>query len=514
MTEPGLFGQASNVSFSAQARGAIATGLNRLATAIKPRPRMRFLPFIEKAWEVNEPGKELVKGWHIGYLAEMLESVSMGQINKLLVNISPRSLKSTLVSIDWPAYEWGPCERPELRYMMISHERGLSTELALGRRAIMESDWYRQEWPRVVLASDQNEKLIVHNTRRGKIIATSTHGAATGKGGDRLVFDDFIDPESAESDTERESALLAWERKFSSRLDNPKTGVIVAIEQRTHPQDFSAKLIEEGGFTHVVIPSDNYTKEPLFFSFPLSGQKIEIAPGAPTFPERKPMDVILAQRRRMGSRTHDAQERQNPQAAGGIIFKKENWRYYDDLDSLLWKIDAKTGQKVPWLFDELIQSWDCAFKDTEASDFVVGQVWGRRGADRFLLDQFRDQVGVGGTMRAIEMMTAKWPKASRKLVEDKANGPAVIELLKSKVPGLIPVNPEGGKIVRAKAIEAFHESGNIYAPTPRLAPWVQDFVERARKFPNMGGDHDDEIDAMTQANIYFTSNAGPIMTIG
>ena len=499
---------------SPQQIGLVGSGLHRLANAIRPRPLMPFEAYIEKAWEVTEPGKPLIKGWHIGYLAEHLEAVSLGQIKKLLVNIYPRSLKSTIVTVDWPTWEWGPLGRPELRFMFISHERGLSTELALGRRTIMESDWYRENWPRVVLSSDQNEKLIVHNTRRGKMISTSTHGAATGKGGDRLVFDDFIDPEAAESDTERDAAIAAWEKKFSSRLDDPKNGAIVVIEQRTHPQDFTSKLKEEGGFTHIVVPSDNYTKEPLRFVYPRSKREVTIAPGEPTFPERKPLEIVLQQRRRMGSRTHDAQERQNPQAQGGTIFKLEHWRYYDNLDAILWRIDTKTGQRVPWLFDEMIQSWDCAFKETDSSDFVVGQVWGRRGGDRWLLDQFRDQTGVMGTMRAIEMMTLKWPRAARKLVEDKANGPAVIELLQSKVAGLIPVNPEGGKVVRARAVEPIQESGNLYLPSPSIAPWVPDFVERARKFPNMGGDHDDEIDAMTQANIFFTNNAGPILSIG
>jgi len=456
--------------------------------------------FFKKAWEVTEPGKPLMLGWHIGLICEHLEAVSRGQIKKLLVNIPPRSLKSTIISVDWPTWEWGPLGHPEYRYLFVSHEIGLSTELSLNRRLILESDWYRENWPRVVIATDQNEKRLIHNTRRGKMIATSQKGAITGKGGNRLVFDDFIDPEQAESDLERNSALSAWEKKFSSRLDDPANDAIVVVEQRTHPQDFTAKLIEEGGFTRITIPSDNYTKEPMFFSFP-SGRVVEIAPGASTFPERKPLDLIEAQRRRMGSRTHDAQERQNPQAAGGIIFKRENWRFYDNLEELIAR-----G------FDEMLQSWDLSFKGTSDSDFVVGQVWGRRAADHFFLDQFRDQVGVLGTMSAIEMMTSKWPRATRKLVEDKANGPAVIELLRTKVPGLIAVNPQGGKIVRARAAEPFQESGNLWLPSPRIAPWVEDFISRSAQFPNV--DRDDEIDAMTQAIIHFTSNSGPMLTIG
>lgn len=496
---------------SPEHRGLVFQGLNRLALAIAPRPFSPFMPFIRKAWAITEPGKRLIENWHVGYLAENLEAVSLGQITKLLVNIYPRSLKSTLVSVDWPTWEWGPLKRPERRFMFISHEPGLAYDLALSRRAVMESDFYREEFPWVVLASDQNEKRLVQNTRRGKFIATSTLGAATGKGGDVLVPDDFIDPEKAESDAERERALGAWEKKFSSRLDDPKTGAIVAIEQRTHPRDFTSKLLEEGGWKHIVIPSDNYTKEPLFFSFPRSGRVVEIKPGEPTDPERKPMEIVLAQRRRMGTRTHDAQERQKPQAEGGVIFKRANWRFYSSLEELLWMLDKESGKRVPRPWDDLLQSWDCAFKGTEDSDFVVGHVWGRRGADRWLLDQFREQTGVLGTMQAIAMMSEKWPRAIRKLVEDKANGPAVIEMMKTKIVGLIPVNPEGGKIVRARAIEPIQESGNLWLPSPAIAPWIEDFIARAAQFPNV--DHDDEVDAMSQANIFMTSNTGPKMTI-
>ena len=496
---------------SPEGREAVSSGLSRLATAINPKPIVPLHEYFRTVWDILEPGKPLIDSWHIGYLCEHLEAVSLGQIKRLLINVPPRTLKSSIVSVAWPTWQWGPFQKPESRFMFISHEISLAIDLAVSRRSIIGSDWYREQFPRVVLASDQNEKKLVQNTRRGKMISTSTHGAATGKGGDFLVPDDFIDPEKAESDTERDNALKAWSIKFSSRLDNKKTGAIVAIEQRTHPRDFTAKLMETGDYTHLVIPSDNYKKEPMLFIFPKSKKEVTIEPGAPVIPEVKPMDIVLKERREKGTRIHDTQERQNPPAEGGIIFKRGNWRYYDSLEELLWMLDKTTAARVlrPW--DDLLQSWDCAFKDLETSDFVVGQVWGRRAADRFLLDQFRDQVGVLGTMRAIEMMTMKWPRAGRKLIEDKANGPAVIEMLRSKVTGLIPVNPEGGKIVRARAVEPIQESGNIYLPSPRIAPWIEEFIARAAAFPNV--EHDDEIDAMSQANIFFTSNGGPLLTI-
>lgn len=497
---------------SPEARGAVSSGLNRLALAINPAPAMRLEDYFVKIWEILEPSKPLIRSWHLGYLCEHLEAVSLGQITRLLINVPPRTAKSSLVSIGWPTWQWGPFSRPENRFMFISHEISLALDLAVSRRAVIESDWFREQFPKVILASDQNEKKLVQNTRRGKYIATSTHGAATGKGGDFLVPDDFIDPEKSESDVEREAALKAWDLKFSSRLDNKITGAIVAIEQRTHPKDFTNKLVEAGGYTHLVIPSDNYKKEPMRYRFLKSEKEVVIEPGEAVLPDIKPLAIVLQERREKGSRTHDTQERQNPPAEGGVIFKRANWRFYDDLDVLLWKIDPATGARVLKSWDEILQSWDCAFKETETSDFVVGQVWGRRGADRWLLDQFKEQTGIGGTMKAIASMSEKWPRAMRKLIEDKANGPAVIELLKTKVPGLIAVEPEGGKIVRARAVEPIQEAGNLWLPSPKIAPWIEDFIANCAKFPNV--EHDDEVDAMTQANIYFTAHGGPKMTIG
>jgi predicted phage terminase large subunit-like protein len=236
---------------------------------------------------------------------------------------------------------------------------------------------------------------------------------------------------------------------------------------------------------------------------------VTVEPDAATFPERKPIELVLRERAR-GTRTHDAQQRQNPSDDATAMFPSRRWRFYSSLDEVLHRLNDKgERERIEW--DDLIQSWDCAFKGTEDSDFVVGQVWGRIGANRYLLDQFREQVGVKGTIAAISEMSRKWPRAHRKLVEDKANGPAVIELLEQKVPGLIAVNPEGGKIVRARAVEPFHEARNLWLPDPQSAPWVVEFMSRAEAFPNVP--HDDEVDAMTQANIYFTADLEPRLTV-
>jgi len=152
---------------------------------------------------------------------------------------------------------------------------------------------------------------------------------------------------------------------------------------------------------------------------------------------------------------------------------------------------------IPADLETMVQSWDMSFKDRPTSDYVVGQVWGVKKGDRFLLDQVRDQMDMPATKEAVKNLSRRWPKAAAKLIEDKANGPAVIQELQHELSGLIQVNPEGGKIARAHAVSPQIESGNVYLPHPAIAPWVEVFLEEVVAFPN--GRNDDQVDAMTQA---------------
>jgi predicted phage terminase large subunit-like protein len=147
----------------------------------------------------------------------------------------------------------------------------------------------------------------------------------------------------------------------------------------------------------------------------------------------------------------------------------------------------------------MIQSWDMAFKAADTSDYVAGQVWLRRGADVFLLDQVCRRMSFVETCQAVRAMSARWPQATAKLVEDKANGPAVISALRRQVAGFVPVEPEGSKFARASSVAPFVEAGNVHLPAVELAPWVDGLVEEAAGFPAAA--HDDQVDAMSQALI-------------
>lgn len=204
--------------------------------------------------------------------------------------------------------------------------------------------------------------------------------------------------------------------------------------------------------------------------------------GEPLWPERFGLDELLMIKAAVGSYVWNALYQQRPSPVEGGMLKRGWWQFY---------------KESPSKFDEIIQSWDMTFKDSAGTDFVVGQVWGRKGADKYLLDQVRDRMDFPATLTAVKSLTAKWPQASAKLVEDKANGPAVIAMLKQKIEGLIPVEPQGSKVARVSAVSPQIEAGNVYLPDPSIAPWVHDFIEECAAFPT--GAHDDQVDAMSQA---------------
>ena len=216
----------------------------------------------------------------------------------------------------------------------------------------------------------------------------------------------------------------------------------------------------------------------------------------------------------MGSYAAAGQLQQRPSPAEGGLIKRHWWRFWQPPGANFPPIPLRLPDGTERLIvavevgtvDEQAQSWDLAFKDLETSDYGVGQVWGRVGAAFLLLDQVRGRMDFPTTVKAVRDLSARWPNCIGKLIEDKANGSAVIQMLQHEIPGVIPVNPEGGKVARASAVSPLIEAGNIYLPHPQMFPWVCDFIEECAAFPN--GAHDDQVDAMTQ--ILLRWHAAPV----
>jgi predicted phage terminase large subunit-like protein len=334
-------------------------------------------------------------------------------------------------------------------------------------------------------------------------LSTSVGGSVTGEGGDRLVCDDPHKVDEVESDGVRKGTLDWWDTTMSTRVNDPKTTAMVVVAQRCHQQDLSGHLLEQGGWEHLCLPAE-YEGPSRTTSIGFTDPRKE--PGELLWPERFGRKEIDDVKVSLGSYGAAGQLQQRPSPAGGGLIKREWFRYFQprgaNLPPVIVRLPDGTLRsivpiEVPRLVDEQIQSWDCSFKDLSTSDYVVGQVWARWGSLFLLGDQVRARLDCPATVRAVRALTQKWPGTIAKLVEDKANGSAVIQMLSREIPGLLPVNPQGGKNARAAAVSPLIEAGNVYLPHPLFAPWVNDFIEECVAFPN--GAHDDQVDAMTQA---------------
>jgi predicted phage terminase large subunit-like protein len=462
----------------------------------------RLGEFVRQAWAVVEPSTPFVPGWHIDAIIEHLEAVTRGDIRQLLINVPPRHMKSLLVSVLWPAWEW--TQHPERRWLYSSYAASLSIRDSVKCRTLIESRWYQRFWgDRYALASDQNTKTRFDNNRSGYRIATSVEGAATGEGGDRIVCDDPHNVQEAESDAIRKSTLDWFDVVMSTRVNDPRTAAKVVVMQRCHQRDLSGHLLAQGGWEHLRLPAE-FEEPKCVTSIDWTDPRTQ--PGELLWPERFGPKEIEDLKVSLGSYAAAGQLQQRPSPAGGGIFKRHWFRYWQprgaNLPPVVVRLPDGTLQSIPAvdqprLVDEQIQSWDCAFKDLETSDYVVGQAWGRVGAIFLLGDQIRARMDCPATVKAVRELSQKWPQTYAKLIEDKANGSAVIQMLQYEIAGILPVNPEGGKVARAAAISPLVEAGNVYLPHPDSAPWVKDFIEECAAFPN--GAHDDQVDAMTQA---------------
>ena len=128
--------------------------------------------FVMSAWHIVEPSVELTQNWHIGVICGYLEAVSAGKINRLIINVPPGTLKSLIVSVFFPAWEW--ISQPEQRYLSVTNEESLAVRDALKMKQVVNSEWYQAYWP-LSLQKDQNEKTLFINDKTGYRPVSYTH---------------------------------------------------------------------------------------------------------------------------------------------------------------------------------------------------------------------------------------------------------------------------------------------------------------------------------------------------
>lgn len=464
-------------------------------------PAIDLKDFVHEAWTILEPVSRLQWNWHLDLICEYLTLIKdkkfkhvCGEgLEGIIFNVPPRTMKSLLISVFFPIWLW--TYDPSRRFMFVSYSEKLSTQHSVFRRGVIESEWYQRRWGGLFSFSrDQNLKSHYENSRRGAMFSTGMQATATGLGGDVMVFDDPLNPEQAVSQVEREAVNLRFDTTFRSRINDPVHGVKIIIMQRLHELDLTGHVLarEAGRWRHLSLPAIAGQEESL--CSPGGAFFHQRRPGELLWPDRLSRSFLEGQRIGMGSWAFNGQYQQSPAPLEGGIIKRQWVRFY---------------RRLPEKFDFMVQSWDCTFSGGSDNDFVAGQVWARSGGKYFMLPyRAYDRMDFGPTMAAIKACCAEFPRAHAVLIEDKANGPAIISELQKEIPGIVAINPEGGKIARVQATAPLWESGSIELPDPQVfhAPWVEDYLHNLCTFPRAA--HDDDVDATSQALIYMRTRLG------
>jgi predicted phage terminase large subunit-like protein len=438
--------------------------------------------FVRLAWHVVEPSQKYVHGWHIDFICEHLEAVTRGEINRLLINVPPGTMKSLLVSVFWPAWEWGAKEMPATRYVSASHSQDFAIRDTLKMRRLVSSDWYQERW-KVPMTKDQNEKTKFENEATGFRQAMAM-SSLTGTRGDRVIIDDPHSIEGAISNAERVRTLRVMRETVPSRLTNPDKSAIVVVMQRIHDEDVSGMLLsEDHGYMHVMLPMEF---EPARRCVTAFGSDPRTDDGDLLFPARFPQEVIDRDKKMMGSYAVAGQFQQRPSPRGGGIIRGEWFGSYS--------IEIIQPS-------EIVLFADTAQKTGERNDYSVVQAWGKHEGRIYLLDQIRGKWEAPELLRRVRDFWGKWSERGAKkiMVEDKSSGTGLIQQLKTqhRVP-VFGIKRVTDKLTRVQDALPHIECGNVMLPSG--APWVSDFIAECEAFTaNNSHAHDDQIDPMCDA---------------
>lgn len=445
------------------------------------RKMIDFTTYTKPDYETN---------WHHRNLADALDKFVKKEIKRLMVFTPPRYGKSELVSRRCPAYILG--KNPDAQIIATSYSGSLASSMNRDVQRIIDSEEYYEIFPDTVLSGSgkgishgsyiRNSDMFEIVGHRGSYQSSGIGGGITGRGADYAIIDDPVkNRKDAESKAYRDSTFDWFASTLYTRLE--KDACILITLTRWHEDDLAGRLLKrarenpDADQWHVISYPAIYSEEAKYKD-PTDPRKH----GEALWPAKYDIKKLQSIKQTIGSYEWSALYNQNPSPPAGSIIQRSWLNYYKTL---------------PGKFDSIIQSWDFAFDGKEKSSFVVGQVWGVIGSDKYLIDQVRDRLNFTESVRALKNVSAKHPKAKAKIIENKANGPAIISTLKKEISGLIPIQPSGTKVERLYAVSPQFEAGNVYIPDPSIASWVNDYVEEIVSFPNAA--NDDQVDCTTQA---------------
>jgi predicted phage terminase large subunit-like protein len=409
----------------------------------------------------------------------------------------PQEGKSQRVSRNFPV--WALIKNPDLRIAIVSYADALARRWGKADRNDIQAHPELGLQIRADTGAANEWALDGHD---GGIITAGITSGLTGRPVDVLIIDDpFKDMKEADVEGNRETVKEFWRTTASSRLS--EDCVVIVVQTRWHEDDLAGWLSTEHAqdFHLINIPAqaehdDNDAEckcsgDGKCLGYDVLGRQPGEYMESTRRRSRKGWD---RRKRNAGSRGWNALYQGRPAPMEGGELKRHWWRRYPHHMRAVQRSDQTwhaLGAGV------VIMTIDCAFKDQESSDFVCLQIWAAKGSRAWLLDQVNERLSFVDTCSTLVSLAAKWPQAKRKIIEDKANGPAVVSALRGKVGGIIEYTPVDSKLARVRSISPFVEAGDVEIPED--APFTHAFVEQCAAFPN--GANDDMVDCLSLALI-------------
>lgn len=440
---------------------------------------------MRQGWHVLEPTAELKWGWSLDAICEHLEAVHYGHIRELLINVPPGMMKSLLTGVFFPAWEWGPRGQPALRYLGTSHKQDLAVRDNLKCRRLIQSRWYQERWP-ITLTGDQNAKTKFENDKTGFREAMAFR-SMTGSRGDRVLLDDPLSVDDANSEAELLNAEITFTESLPTRLNNEKSAKIV-IMQRLHERDTSGVILaKELGYVHLMLPMEFEPERKCRTIIGFEDPRTE--PGELLFPERFPLEQVEALKKTMGSYAVAGQFQQRPAPREGGMFKRA------------W---FGTARAIP-VGTTFVRGWDLAASTEQTAAYTAGVKIGKQPDGRFLIANcVRDRLSAGGVERLIKSTAESDGVECRiSIPQDPGQaGKAQSQYLIRQLAGFsVKATPESGdKETRAQPLAAQAEAGNVdilRTGDPAKDAWIEPFIDELSVFP--AGQFKDQTDAATRA---------------
>jgi predicted phage terminase large subunit-like protein len=443
--------------------------------------RTDFGLFLKRGFMTLNPGRTFLPNWHLLAIAHQLERIRRGEINRLIINLPPRSLKSLMVTVAFPAFVLG--HEPNKRIFTISYGDDLANKHSSDFRSIVESDWYGSIFPKMRIARSLEDQVIT--SARGSRKSTTVMGALTGLGGDLFILDDPQKAVDALSESRRNSLNNWFSNTLVSRLDNKQTGAIIVVMQRVHMNDLCGFLTEASDdWTVLSLPAIAEVEERIPIGDDEVYQRLVDEVLHPAHESRETLEKL---RRTLGSDIFAAQYQQAPVPLGGGMIKRIWLRYYEthELPERTYRV-------------KVIQSWDTAAKDGAQNDWSVCTTWLVVDGIYYLLDVTRVRCEYP-RLRDAAIALAQRFKPTSVLIEDACTGSALASDLRPHLRSpvkLVPVDRD--KKGRLYVQQAKFEAGCVLFP--KGAAFLAELEAELLTFPQSR--HDDQVDSISQALNY------------